>query len=269
MLGDYLADPATAVQVVDTRGGHRLVWVAQEHAQLAEVAARVDALFGWLGAPRAGYTLHLWWRDAPRWVAAEDWPTKGAVNGGWTVPGDTTIVVYRQEEWERVMIHECIHAFEWDWEMPHTPLPCWGFTAEDRLMPYLAEAWTELYAEWLVCGWWGVSWEQQRAGQDTQAIQVLARAARRPQWIEDTNLFAYYVLKAALAPHIHFLLTCGCNRADWDAILCDLVTPALAQFRMTAAATAPVAQSMRMTDPAFSARGATGAPFTPLPRELK
>lgn len=244
--------PATSVRVVDTRGGHTLVWVSQDHSALAEVAATVDALFGWLGAPTP-MTLHLWWRDAPRRVAADEWPSKGSVNGGWAVPGDTIIVVYRQEEWERVMIHECIHAFQWDWDMPHTPLPCWGFGAGDRLMPYLAEAWTELYAEWLVCAWWGVPWTRQRAWQDTQAIQVLARAARRPHWIENTNIFAYYVLKAALAPHIAFLLTCGCNRADWDYVLCDLVTPTLARLRAEAAATTPVAHSMRMTVPPLPA----------------
>jgi hypothetical protein len=245
VLSEFLADPATSIQVVDTHGGHTLVWVAQDHTQLAAVAARVDALFGWLGAPGA-CTLHLWWRDDPRHIEADEWPTRRTVNGGWAIPGDTTIVVYRQEEWERVMIHECIHAFEWDWTLPHTPLPCWGFTDKDRLMPYLAEAWTELYAEWLVCAWWGTSWTLQRDWQDAQAIQVLARAARRPHWDEETNIFAYYVLKAALAPHIEFLLTCSGGRAEWDYVLCSLVTPTLVRFRAMAATTAPVACSMRM-----------------------
>ena len=136
---------------------------------------------------------------------------------------------------------------KWDWVMPTTPMPCWGMNEDDHISPYLAEAWTELYAEWLWCGWFNQSWEKQRAWQDKQAIQILARAPKI--WKEETNVFAYYILKAALAPHIEFLWMFGNGKHPEERrhVLCTMVKPHMEQLRHEAKVTAPTSISMRMT----------------------
>ncbi len=218
----------------------------QEPHTITDIAETTDALFTWLGVPR-GFTIILFWRHDPRYIDANTWPSKRTVNGGWAVPGSSEITVYRAEEWDRVLLHESIHALEWDWHMPESPLPCWGLGADADVQPALFEAWTELYAEWLWCGWHNVPWEEQRAWQDQQAVQVLCRAPA--SWKENTNVFAYYVLKAALAPHTGFLWVFGNGSTDDErsAVLCGLVEPEMARLRDVASKTTPVSLSMRMT----------------------
>jgi hypothetical protein len=153
--------------------------------------------------------------------------------------------VYRSEEWDRVVLHEMIHALEWDWQMPTKPFPCWGLESESDLFPALFEAWTELLAEWLWCVWHNVSWETQRAWQDKQAVQVLVR--QKGPWKENTSVFAYYVLKSTLAPNFAFLWIHG----NGDNVLCDLVQPELTRLRSLAKAktTTPETISLRMSLP--------------------
>lgn len=246
-------EPATRKHAVDLPGGGILLFFTQDESVLERIAAEVDALLSWLGTPPR-FTVHLWWRDDPRRIDATQWPTKREVNGGWAIPGIPKIYVYRAEEYDRVLIHETIHAMEWDWKMPETPLPCWGLAQDAVVAPALFEAWTELYAEWLWCGWHDVAWEDQRAYQDEQAIQLFARQRGRQQggvtqWREDTNLFAYYVLKAALAPHVAFLWVFGNGSTpdERDRVLCGLVEPELRRLREAATHTEPRALSMRMT----------------------
>lgn len=227
------------------------MFVTQDPSAVAAVAQQTNALFSWLGTP-PGFTLILFWRDDPRNIAATEWPSRRTVNGGYTTPGSNTIIVYRQEEWDRVLIHETIHAMRWDWEVPPTPLPCWGLGPQARLSPHLFEAWTELYAEWLWCGWHKKSWAAQLDWMRTQAIQILARAAQsKKPWEENTNIFAYYILKAALAPHIGFLwcLQNGMTAEIRAHVLCDLVGEPLAALRAEAEHTTPLSISMRMTRP--------------------
>lgn len=246
---DHHDTQAQAVDLVRSKGC--LLFFTQDPIVTPKIAKEVDALFTWLGTP-PGFTLMLFWRDDPRVLEADDWPHKGNVNGGWTMSGNNWIVVYRQEEYERVLLHECIHALEWDWEMPDKPLACWGLGDSAKIMPALFEAWTELYAEWLWCGWHNFSWEIQRKWQDRQAIQILARAATsKTSWKEDTNVFAYYVLKAALAPHMAFLWTFqnGVTAEERGRVLCGLATPFLAHLRKVATETKPVALSLCMTCP--------------------
>ena len=192
--------------------------------------------------------MNLWWRDDPRHIEADEWPSRRTVNGGWTYSNSNSIVVYRSEEWDRVLIHEVIHAMGWDWKMPTVPPACWKMTKQDTLEPALFEAWTELYAEWLWCGWHNVLWEEQRIWQEKQAIQILARQKDTP-WNENTNVFAYYVLKAALAPHLAFLWFFGNGTTDQEktSVLCGLVTPELDRLRHVAKYVTPTAISLRMT----------------------
>lgn len=248
VISTFLTESKTTEHAVDlTRSGGKLLYVTQD-LSIDKIASQTDALFSWLGTP-ADFTLILFMRDDPRHITATTWPSRRSVNGGFTSPGSNTIVVYRAEEWDRVLIHEVIHALHWDWEVPSDPMPCWGLGPQARLAPHLFEAWTELYAEWLFCGWHNKSWSAQCDWMKTQAIQILARAPR--VWNENTNIFAYYILKAALAPHIAFLWTLQNGMSDTirTHVLCNLVEPALTELRRLAATTTPVALSLRMTHP--------------------
>ena len=85
------------------------------------------------------------------------------------------------------------------------------------------------------------AWQNQRKWQTHQAAQVLARWVPGTPWKEDTNIFAYYVLKAALAPYIAPLLLKGPGTPqERDRFLCSL------DWRDVPAET-PKRISMRMT----------------------
>lgn len=237
--------PDVTGYAVDLRGGGKLILFTTDYNP--RIAEETDALLQWLGTP-VGFTVNLWWRDDPRYIEADEWPSRRTVNGGWTYSNSNSIVVYRSEEWDRVLIHEVIHAMGWDWKMPTTPMSCWKMNEQDRLEPALFEAWTELYAEWLWCGWHNVPWEEQRIWQEKQAVQILARQKDTP-WKENTNVFAYYILKAALAPHFAFLWCFGNGKTDDEktAVLCGLATPELDRLRHLAKSATPIAISLRMT----------------------
>jgi hypothetical protein len=243
--------PAITASAVDLIHGGKLLFVTQDSSVTPMIAAQTDALFHWLDVPR-GFTLILFWRDDPRILKKTSWPDRRTVNGGYTSVGSNVIIVYRQEEWDRVVLHEAIHALEWDWDFGSTPMSCWDLPDRTKLTPFLLEAWTELYAEWLWCGWHNKSWAAQRAWMDEQAIQILARAAHNAKpWSEDTNVFAYYILKAALAPHIAFLwaLDKETSEEEKSYVLCDLTTSNLQALRKAAASAISRTLSIRMTRP--------------------
>ena len=243
-----MADPSTrALGIQLPKSNGRLILFAQPSHDVQAVAHDVDQLITWLGVP-ANFTVHLWLQNWPRRIAANEWPGRMSVNGGFAVPGIPEIFVYREEEYDRVVIHEIIHAMKWDWRMPETPLPCWGIRG--RMMPHLFEAWTELYAEWLWCGWHNVSWDIQMRWQQLQATQILARQRLLGRdWKEDTNIFAYYILKAALAPHIAFLWMFGNGVVESERlyVLCNLVKSNMNILQAEALRTVPTELSMRMT----------------------
>jgi hypothetical protein len=219
---------------------------AKEGRRIAELCGK---LWDWLGVLDRPFTLVFWWRDDPRRIAVDEWPSKSSVNGGWTQQNSSVIYIYRSEEWERVFLHEMIHALGWDWKMPAKPLECWGLPHNSYIVPALFEAWTELYAEWLWCVWHQVPWEQQRAWQEHQARQILVRYVQlgMRSWQEDTSVFAYYILKAALAPHIAELLLFGngTTKEEREQVLCRLVRPGLAALQQNLPRATPM--SLRMT----------------------
>jgi hypothetical protein len=224
-----------------------LIVFTQDQTKLESIVRNIDGILVWLGVPPK-FTVHLWLQHWLRHVRADEWPGKMNVNGGFATPGIPEVFVYREEEYDRVLIHEIIHALKWDWKKMDTPLPCWG--VQGHLMPHLFEAWTELYAEWLWCGWHNVPWELQMYWMQTQAVQILARQERLgKRWNEDTNIFAYYILKAALAPHISFLWAFGNGKIESERlyVLCSLVKPNLDILREHALHTIPNDISMRMT----------------------
>jgi len=228
--------------------GSTLFLITPEPSKGQVIAQEVNAILAWLGA-NARFNIYLWYRDDPRELKANQWPTRAQVNGGWTKVGTPNIVIYRSEEWQRVLIHEMIHAMKWDWDIGPAPAPCWKMNKTDKLNPHLFEAWTELYAEWLISAWYGKSWAKQREWQDFQATQILARATHK--WEEDTSVFAYYVLKAALAPHFEFLWAFGNGKTPEEKqyVMCGLVTPELNRLRNIAKRIVPQDMSMRMSAP--------------------
>lgn len=251
VIRDFLTQRDTQGIAVDLDDHATLLFFgkAEDAAhELSTVANQTRQMLSWLGVKGRPFVFLLFWRDDPRYCAADERPSRRNVNGGWTVPGSMEIVVYRREEWDRVFLHETIHTMEWDWKMPTQPLSCWGLGEKAIVAPHLFEAWTELYAEWLWCGWHGMPWSAQCDYMDAQAVQILARAKGR-DWSEDTNVFAYYVLKAALAPVFPFLWTFrnGETAEERNAILCHLVTPRLAELREAASRETPAAFSLRMT----------------------
>ena len=158
-----------------------------------------------LGAP-SGFTV-TWWRfPANRILKPFEFPTRAEVNGGWTYRGSSAVYIFREEEWDRVLIHECIHALNWDVMMEPNTRNCLEaeLGTESELKDAIFEAATELNAEWFYCiihshddDLYGRNWLKQREWQKKQAIYILAR---KPMiWKEDTSVFAYYVLKSILA----------------------------------------------------------------------
>jgi hypothetical protein len=137
-------------------------------------------------------------------------PGRDHVNGGWAVPGVLEVHVYRREEAHKVLLHECIHALQLDVAMHLATAARHQFEAAlgRRLWPHLGEAYTELYAEWL----WSIAsaasprnaetaWAYQMTCSEKQAAQVWARIHDTTE-AEDTNVFAYYVLKWVLMQHL-------------------------------------------------------------------
>jgi hypothetical protein len=224
-------------------GGQQLnLW---SHRKVNKIVDTVGKLLAWLGTPK-GFTVNLWLQDKPRIIKANQWPDKGTVNGGFTFQGSNTIYIYREEEYERVLIHEIIHALQWDWKMPSYPLLCWNI--QGTLAPHLFEAWTECYAEWLYCVFYNISWRQQLNWQRYQALQILSRGGNT-KWNENTNVFAYYILKHALAQHMLFLLTFqqGITSTENNFVLCDLVKIPLEQLYKEALSITPEIMSLRMS----------------------
>jgi hypothetical protein len=256
-IQEFQANPRIQGQAWDI-GEHTLYFfatAAEQAEQGRRIAKECWKLWTWLGVSRP-FKAVLWYRQDPRHIAADEWPSKSTVNGGWTWQNSDTVFIYRREEWDRVFLHEMIHALGWDWKMPETPLACWGLPTDSALTPALFEAWTELYAEWLWCCWhfdnFETAWMRtQRSWQRNQAVQILARHRMLGMraWTENTSVFAYYVLKAALAPHIAQLLLFGNggNAKERAELLCELVTPELSALRHMATHTQPQSLSLRMT----------------------
>jgi hypothetical protein len=153
----------------------------------------------------------FWW-DQP-WVrelpASVD-PGRDHLNGGWAIPGVLEVHVYRREEAHKVMLHEAIHALGLD--VPHEAIepvrPQFEAVLGRSLWPHLGEAFTELFAEVL----WSVvsatsrkdairKWNYQVTCSERQAGVVWARI-HDATVNENTNVFAYYVLKWTLMQHL-------------------------------------------------------------------
>lgn len=250
VIAAYMKESTTQHFAYDLAEGHTLILASHYPSEKnLTVAQETEALLEWLGTGRP-FRIFLWLRDDPRKITANEWPSRRSVNGGWTVPGSSAICVYRDEEWERVVLHEMIHALEWDWKMPETPSTCWG--ADTGIyMPALFEAWTELLAEWFWCAWYHIPWKKQQIWQQYQATQILARHddTKDGKWRENTSVFAYYILKTVLANHMPFLWLHqnGDTEAEREEFLCRIIRPGLAELETAAERVVPEGLSLRMT----------------------
>jgi hypothetical protein len=173
---------------------------------------------------RLGLRLMAWMSDRPitwywwdqpwaRVLPAGVDPGPEHINGGWAVVGIPEVHVYRREEAHKVLIHECIHALGLD--VPESAIGSVRAKFESalgrRLWPHLGEAFTEFFAEWL----WATAadslataknrWAFQLACSKRQAAQVWARIHDSRE-NEETNVFAYYVLKWVLMGHTETVL---------------------------------------------------------------
>lgn len=152
-----------------------------------------------------------WWDQAwLRELPADTVPTRAHINGGWATPGILEVHVYRREEAHKVLLHEMIHALDLDVSREAAAAVREQLNADvgRELWIHLGEAYTELFAEWL----WAIAqsrsvreartlWSAQVACATRQAaaVWVRVRDVREP---EDTNVFAYYVLKWVLMQHL-------------------------------------------------------------------
>lgn len=182
---------------------HMYIWVESSSVdKIRHDVAWCFRILEFLGAP-AGFIVNYWRIPNNRNVGAHTFPGRAEVNGGWAYPGKPEVFIFRSEEWDRVLIHECIHALGWDVTIGGGVKTCLE-KGLGELTDALFEAATELNAEWMWCVIHapandndGVTWAKQVLWQQEQAHNVLVRAGSA--WSEDTSVFAYYVLKAVLA----------------------------------------------------------------------
>ena len=158
---------------------------------LSFMTIRTPVIWYWWDQP--------WDRILPPFVI----PAQEHINGGWAVPNVPEVHVYRREEAHKVLIHETIHALGLDVTGPslvqlHAQLES---NLGRKIWPHVGEAYTELFAELL----WSVvinrPWSVQVRCSERQASEVWSRiqTTRDP---EDTNVFAYYILKWVLMQHL-------------------------------------------------------------------
>ena len=164
-------------------------------------------LMNWIS--KRPVTLYWWDQPWTRRLPAGVDPGRDHINGGWAVPGVPEVHVYRREEAHKVLLHECIHALNLDVasSLVTPALHQFETALGRRLWPHLGEAYTEFFAEFL----WSIAsasslkavkdaWVYQLVCSEKQAAQVWARIHDATQ-DEDTNVFAYYVLKWVLMHH--------------------------------------------------------------------
>jgi len=192
--------------VRDARTGHTIHCVSdRSDSSLDRDLVLGLRLLAW--ATQSAPVVWYWWDQPwPRSLPGGVDPGRDHVNGGWAIPGVREVHVYRREEAHKVLLHETVHALGLD--VPHSAVEPVRQRFEAalgrRLWPHFGEAYTELFAEWL----WSIAsarslldarrrWTAQVACASRQAAAVWARVrdSREP---EDTNIFAYYVMKWVL-----------------------------------------------------------------------
>lgn len=251
-----LGGAAVYRSVRDTRTGHTIHCVSDRSFSELTAELRMGLrLLRWMSTrPVTWY----WW-DQPwvRFLPANVDPGRDHINGGWAVPGVPEVHVYRREEAHKVLLHETIHALGLDIPIMAVEPVRVAFDRElgRSLWPHLGEAFTEFFAEWL----WSIAsarslsdaerrWAAQLSCSEAQAGQVWVRVWNSRE-AENTNVFAYYVLKWVLMGHTDaVLLSADRSVARWLEWW-RAAQPALLALTKTQAATESNNLRMGMTCP--------------------
>lgn len=207
----------TWIAVRDSLSGHEIHCVSNRSARILEK----ELLFGlrimnWLSFSKhtqSDSIIWFWWdHDWDRILPPNTVPSRFHINAGWATPGIREVHVYRREEAFKVLIHESIHALGLDVPNSVTVPVRQQFEQEldYKLWAHFGEAFTELLAEWL---WSIVSAHSllnavQRWNNQIHCAEVLAKIVwQRIQQSkeEDTNVFAYYIMKWVLLQNSHHL----------------------------------------------------------------
>jgi hypothetical protein len=143
------------------------------------------------------------------------------LNTGYTM--NNKIVVYREEEWLKVCIHECMHLFLYDSELRDKQ------TLLYSLFPihiHVNESYCEIWARLLNCCFISVMnhtslehlLEKEKKHSSEQLVKVLQYMKltypqlmdKKTDYKEETNAFAYLVIPAILIQHpYHFVKWCN------------------------------------------------------------
>ena len=133
------------------------------------------------------------------------------LNTGYTI--GNKIVVYREEEWLKVFIHECIHVFLYDLELRDKPKLLYSLFP---IPVHVNESYCELWARILNCCVISVMnntslehlLEKERKHSSEQLVKVLnymkltyPQLMKHTNYKENTNAFAYLVIPAILIQH--------------------------------------------------------------------
>ncbi len=121
-------------------------------------------------------------------------------NGGYTSMSDyrskTEVVVFREQDWSKVLIHELLHAFEWEKDLSNKPvyIPEWINNSTKKINVRFGEAFVEAWAV-ILHGWClGLPLKVE---QDWSLHRAQMLYTKRP-WKETTSVFSYYIVKAAI-----------------------------------------------------------------------
>lgn len=215
--------------VRDRRTGHTVHCISDRRSSALTPDLMLGLrLLGWMCSHEDGASITWFWWDQPwmRRLPARAVPGRDHINGGWAVPGVPEVHVYRREEAHKVLLHETIHALMLDVPPNRVDPVRVAFERElggRRLWPHLGEAYTELLAEWL----WAIAgaqtladarrrWYLQRECTTKQAAIVWSRIRDLPASVaEDTNVFAYYILKYVLMRHDFGALLTPASSVSW------------------------------------------------------
>jgi hypothetical protein len=167
------------------------------------VADYIAAVIEWIASFRCSSThveklsIDLWWTPFRKVWRPLEQPEVGMceVNSGETAfigKRERRIRIWRQEDWHKVVLHELLHAFDFD--------RLCGNTHPERWL-HESETLVEVVALILHCqllGGPGAGWRQILQLERNWMAQQVAILLRTKWSAPDTAVFSYYVLKAAL-----------------------------------------------------------------------
>ena len=129
------------------------------------------------------------------------------VNSGVTVgiDGDSAIIlIYRKHESAKVLVHELLHAYSIDLALGVPDIHVIGRDLAkrsgivSRVPVRLNETYIEVIASFMYAEATGIDVEAMRQHFLTQADKILCMMMYRGEFVQETHVFEYYIVKAAL-----------------------------------------------------------------------